>query len=191
MRCHDKGSVLDILKTPHAMKGDARTPMAQYACESCHGASPDHMNKPPAPGARRTPPAVVFNGDRKSPPAVINKVCLTCHENGLRMNWQGSQHQSNDLACTDCHQLHTTQGPMVTREKQPFTCFKCHAEQRALTLQYSHHPMPRGQGRLLRLPQPARRAWAEAAQGSSCHRRLLQLPCREARSVPVGTPAGS
>jgi DmsE family decaheme c-type cytochrome len=144
MRCHDKGTPLNILRTAHSMKGDSRTPFAQHACESCHGASPDHMSKPPGPGGRRTSPTVVFKGDRKSPPEVINKVCLTCHENGLRMNWTGSQHQSNDIACTDCHTLHTTSDPMLTKDAQPQTCFKCHSEQRADTLKYSHHPIREG-----------------------------------------------
>ncbi len=144
MRCHDKGTPLNILNTKHAMTGDSRTPFAQHACESCHGASPDHMGKPPAAGERRVSPAVVFKGDRKSAPDVINKVCLTCHENGLRMNWAGSQHQNNDIACTDCHTLHTSDDPMLTRTAQPETCFKCHAEQRADSFQYSHHPIREG-----------------------------------------------
>ncbi len=40
MKCHDEAPVTDILKTPHAVKGDSHTPMAQHGCESCHGASP-------------------------------------------------------------------------------------------------------------------------------------------------------
>jgi DmsE family decaheme c-type cytochrome len=144
MRCHDKGSPLNILKTAHAAKGDSRTPFAQHACESCHGASPEHMGKPPAAGERRISPSVVFKGDRKSPPEAINKVCLTCHENGLRMNWKGSQHQNNDIACTDCHSLHTTNDAMLSKQQQPQVCFNCHAEQRADSFQYSHHPIREG-----------------------------------------------
>ena len=144
MRCHDKGTPLNILKTAHAVKGDERTPFAQHFCESCHGASPDHMGKPPAAGDRRVSPTVVFKGDRKSPAAVINKTCIGCHEDGLRMNWKGSQHYNSEVACTDCHTLHTTSDPMTTKKAQPEVCFKCHAEQRADSLQYSHHPIREG-----------------------------------------------
>ena len=144
MRCHDKGTPLNILNTAHAMKGDSRTPFAQHACETCHGASPDHMGKPPAAGGRRVSPAVVFKGDRKSSPEAINKVCIGCHESGLRMNWKGSQHHNNDVACTDCHTLHTNKDPVLSKDTQPPVCFGCHAEQRADSYQYSHHPIREG-----------------------------------------------
>jgi len=144
MRCHDSGSPLAILKTSHAVKGDSRTPFAQHACESCHGASAEHMGKPPAAGERRVSPAVVFKGDRKSSPDARNKVCLTCHENGLRMNWKGSQHANSDLACNDCHTIHTSKDAVLTKITQPPVCFTCHAEQRADSYQYSHHPIREG-----------------------------------------------
>ncbi len=144
MRCHDKGSPVNILKTAHAVKGDARTPFAQHFCESCHGASAEHMSSPVGADGKRVAPAVVFKGDRKSSPEVINKVCIGCHENGLRMNWQGSQHQGNDLSCVSCHTMHTTTDPMLTKEKQPEVCFNCHAEQRADSFQFSHHPIREG-----------------------------------------------
>jgi len=144
MRCHDSGSPLAVLKTPHAMKGDSRTPFGQHFCESCHGASPDHISKPPKPGERRTPPAVVFKGDRISPPAERAKICLGCHENGLRMNWRGSQHSANDIACNDCHTIHAPKDPLLIKESQPQVCFKCHTEQRAQSAQFSHHPIREG-----------------------------------------------
>ena len=144
MRCHDKGTPLNILNTAHAMKGDSRTPFAQHACESCHGASPEHMGKPPAAGERRISPAVVFKGDRKSPPEVINKTCMTCHENGLRMNWSGSQHANGNIACTDCHTLHTANDGVLSKDTQPTKCFGCHSEQRADSYKFSHHPIREG-----------------------------------------------
>jgi len=144
MRCHDKGSPMNILRTAHAVKGDARTPFAQHYCESCHGASPEHMSSPNGNNGKRSLPAVVFKGENKSSPEVINKVCMGCHENGLRMNWKGSQHQSNDIACVDCHTLHTTSDPMLTKQAQPDTCFKCHSEQRSDSYQFSHHPIREG-----------------------------------------------
>jgi len=144
MRCHDKGSPLAVLRTAHAVKGDSRTPFAQHACESCHGASPDHMGKPPAAGERRTAPAVVYKGDRTAPAAVRNKMCLACHENGLRMNWQGSQHETADIACTNCHTIHTTDDHVLSKPTQPGVCFNCHSEQRGQTYQFSHHPIREG-----------------------------------------------
>ncbi|MBF0562039.1 MAG: DmsE family decaheme c-type cytochrome [Alphaproteobacteria bacterium] len=144
MRCHDSPPVTDILKTAHAVKGDSRTPFGQHGCESCHGASPEHLDSHPAEGQKRTSPAVVYKGAAISPPEVRTKMCLSCHESGLRMNWKGSQHQSNDIACNDCHVIHTLKDPMKNRDMQPQKCFTCHADRRAESYLYSHHPIREG-----------------------------------------------
>jgi DmsE family decaheme c-type cytochrome len=144
LRCHDSGPALQILRTAHAVTGDARTPFAQHACESCHGASPEHVASHPAPGEKRAAPSVIYKGERISSVAERNKVCITCHQGNARMNWQGSQHQSNDIACNSCHTLHTVSDAVRSKETQPQVCFKCHGEQRADSYQYSHHPIREG-----------------------------------------------
>jgi DmsE family decaheme c-type cytochrome len=143
LRCHDQAPVTHVLQTPHAMQGDARTPFAAHACESCHGASPQHMAAPPQ-GQKRIPPAVVFAGPNASPPEERNKVCIGCHESGLRMNWQGSQHATNDVACVNCHTVHAIKDKVLVKASQPPVCFTCHVEQRAQSFQYSHHPIREG-----------------------------------------------
>ena len=60
------------------------------------------------------------------------------------MNWEGSPHQRNDVACTSCHTIHATKDPVLARATQPETCFSCHAEQRAESMEFSHHPMREG-----------------------------------------------
>jgi hypothetical protein len=57
-RCHDEtdpGGVLNMLKSKHAMRGDARTPFADKACATCHGDSEDHMKAPPEGQERASP----------------------------------------------------------------------------------------------------------------------------------------
>ena len=144
MKCHDQAPVTDILKTPHAVKGDSHTPFAQHDCETCHGASPQHLNSHPVKGEKRTSPTVVFKGPAISSVADRNKVCLSCHENGLRMNWQGSQHESNEVACNTCHTIHVTKDPVLSKATQPEKCFTCHAQQRAESFELSHHPIREG-----------------------------------------------
>ena len=60
------------------------------------------------------------------------------------MNWQGSQHQTNDKACTDCHTIHVAKDPILVKASQPKLCFTCHAEQRADANKFSHHPIIEG-----------------------------------------------
>lgn len=60
------------------------------------------------------------------------------------MNWQGSQHQTNDIACNDCHTIHVTKDPVLVKLTQPEKCFTCHAEQRSDSFKFSHHPIREG-----------------------------------------------
>jgi DmsE family decaheme c-type cytochrome len=143
IRCHDQPPVTLVLRSPHAVKGDPSTPFAAHACETCHGASPEHMAAP-AQGQKRVPPAVVFKGPNSSPLDVRTGVCLTCHQGGLRMTWQGSQHQSNDVACNNCHTVHAEKDPILVKISQSPVCFTCHMEQRADSLRNSHHPIREG-----------------------------------------------
>ena len=146
MKCHDQAPVTEILKTPHDVKGDGRTPFGQdsHDCETCHGASPQHIHSHPAAGEKRESPTVVFKGPNASPVEKRNEVCIGCHENGLRMNWQGSQHQNNEVACVSCHTVHAAKDPVLVKASQPEKCFSCHAEQRAQSFMYSHHPIREG-----------------------------------------------
>jgi DmsE family decaheme c-type cytochrome len=139
LKCHgNEPEVSPILRTPHAVKGDSHTPFAQEGCESCHGDSGAHVQ------SRSNKPAVIFKGPNISPVAVRNAQCLTCHESGMRMNWQGSTHDRNDIACTNCHTLHKAKDPVLVKMTQPEKCFTCHAEQRAESYKYSHHPIREG-----------------------------------------------
>jgi DmsE family decaheme c-type cytochrome len=120
------------------VRGDQHSPFAQNGCESCHGDTSKHV------ASRDNEPGIVFKGKNKSPVAERNAQCLTCHQAGLRMNWQGSQHQGNDIACNDCHTVHIAKDPVLVKATQPEKCFTCHAEQRADSFKFSHHPIREG-----------------------------------------------
>ena len=139
LTCHGADpKVTAILQSPMAVKGDPHTPFARGGCQTCHGPSPDHVS------GKVLHPDIVFQGPNRSPVAVRNQVCLDCHQAGLRMNWQGSQHARNDIACTDCHTAHAAKDPILVKITQPFKCFTCHAEQRSDSFQYTHHPIREG-----------------------------------------------
>ena len=60
------------------------------------------------------------------------------------MQWTGSQHESQDVTCTSCHQVHTPHDTVRDRMTQTETCFSCHKEQRAQSNRASHHPILEG-----------------------------------------------
>ncbi len=140
LKCHDELPVTLIYQTPHAQQADPNTPSAQHECESCHGASPQHIPRPPE-GKEKPAPTIVFGQQSNTPVAQQNQQCLDCHQQGLRMHWQGSQHQSADLACASCHKIHIKKDNVLIRQNQADVCFTCHSEQRAQLHRRSRHPI--------------------------------------------------
>ncbi len=140
LRCHDEAPYNLILKTKHGVKGDPRTPAANHGCESCHGASPEHI----ATKGKSAKPAVVFSGPDASPADVRNQACQACHKGGERMKWRGSQHEANEVACNNCHTVHADKDPVLSKATEFEKCFTCHSEQRAESFQISHHPVREG-----------------------------------------------
>jgi DmsE family decaheme c-type cytochrome len=138
-KCHDESwpkPILSIYQTRHGVKADGRTP----GCQSCHGASDSHLKNP------GSSPDVVFSANSKNASSAQdrNAVCLTCHEAGKRTHWDGSKHQSENLACTNCHAVHTPNDKVLSKATQPEVCFACHKTERAQTHRISTHPLAAG-----------------------------------------------
>ncbi|HET6603173.1 MAG TPA: DmsE family decaheme c-type cytochrome [Xanthomonadaceae bacterium] len=146
-RCHDESDpfpVLSILKTRHAVMADPDTPFAREACVTCHGASAAHMEAP-ADAAERAAPDIVYDGAHASTAAEQSGVCVDCHAGGDRTHWRGSAHESEEVACSSCHVIHTGNDPVLATETQPDTCFQCHKRQRAETRRPFTHPIREGE----------------------------------------------
>lgn len=141
-RCHGEDEeypVLAIGKTKHGTIADARTP----SCTSCHGESETHINKPT--GMKERPrPDRVFGKKTNVSAATQNQACLTCHQGGKRIHWQGSTHSSRDTTCTSCHQVHTGHDKVRDKTTQAEVCFACHKEQRVQINRPSRHPIREG-----------------------------------------------
>jgi len=149
LKCHDESPVNNIFQTPHAQRADSRTPFASHDCETCHGASPDHVKiEPPNKTDKRNPAQVVFGKKSRNYPvssaADQNKACLGCHESGLRMHWRGSQHEVADVPCSNCHTIHATKDPVLVKTTQTDVCFVCHTDKRAQMHRFSRHPIREG-----------------------------------------------
>jgi DmsE family decaheme c-type cytochrome len=135
--CHTP--VLSIYQTRHGVKADSRTP----GCQSCHGESQGHLSQGPG-----TKPDVVFGAKSKnlSDSDARNGACLSCHEKGVlpRTHWDGSQHASRGVACTNCHTLHEVQDKVMVKTTQAEVCYNCHKSERAQSHYISTHPIAVG-----------------------------------------------
>lgn len=149
-RCHDENEikpVLSIYQTKHGVKADLRTP----SCQSCHGESEKHLKGDPSQKGRAAPD-ILFGNKKGSSGSYLptdatlqNNACLTCHnKDAKRSHWEGSTHQSRDVACASCHEVHNAHDKVRDKRSQPEVCFTCHKEQRAQINKPSHHPIPEG-----------------------------------------------
>jgi DmsE family decaheme c-type cytochrome len=123
--CH---SVEPFFRTKHARREDSRTPFAGLQCEACHGPGGKHVKG--MSSGELVPITTTFGPKSKQTAAEQNKPCLGCHERDSRVAWKGSQHESNDVACASCHQLHTARDRMLSAGGQAERCLTCHIRQR-------------------------------------------------------------
>lgn len=140
--CHDEDSpfpVYPIYKTKHAQPADKRTPFAGLQCEACHGPGEKHAQWV-QPGEQQAP--ILAFGKRSTLTALQqNQICLECHNGQQRIAWHSSVHESNDVACTDCHKIHTVHDPALSAKTQSIVCYQCHKKVRSDFLKPSVHPV--------------------------------------------------
>ncbi len=147
-KCHDESEnkpLLSIYQTRHGVKADGRSP----TCQSCHGESDKHLAGGKGAGnASRPAPDIVFKTKTTLNTATDGgqqaQACLTCHQGGKRTHWDGSQHQSRDVACGSCHSVHVKSDPVLAKRTQPEVCFTCHKTEKAQVHRTSTHPLDAG-----------------------------------------------
>ncbi|WP_284614832.1 DmsE family decaheme c-type cytochrome [Aquabacterium humicola] len=148
LECHDTDSdtatytTNGIFKSKHAQRGHAGTPFGKggLQCEACHGPGGRHS----ASGSKKKLTTISFRPDSFLPVAERNAACLQCHQADRRSAWHDGPHARGDVACTDCHKLHTGNDPVKAKASQPEVCFACHKAQRADFHKASAHPVKAG-----------------------------------------------
>ncbi len=123
----------------HGTKGDSRAPASTAGCNTCHGDGAAHIKA----GGGRGVGGIINPGSKSLASDAKNSVCLTCHQKG-RISWQGSKHQTNDVACSSCHSMHQGRDKVLSKATQTEVCFTCHKTQRAETNRASTHPVRAG-----------------------------------------------
>jgi DmsE family decaheme c-type cytochrome len=121
----------------HVVDSDAKRGWQGRVCESCHGPGQAHTEGPSADNIRN--PA-------KLTAAATDKICLNCHLNQpTQIGHLESSHAGNQIACTACHQMHTSQ-PLVVRKAEATNklCASCHLNEWAQFQRPFHHKLPEG-----------------------------------------------
>jgi DmsE family decaheme c-type cytochrome len=137
--CHEEKPG-QLMHTTHGETADARTPMAQQACESCHGPGQIHAES----SGKELGGMIAFGAKSGVAEQTQNGQCLSCHQDTNRMHWQGSVHETEDLACSSCHSVHQPDAIMA-KATEAEVCSSCHWQVRADIHKASAHPIRSGQ----------------------------------------------
>lgn len=135
LMCHRKSqAVMDLFDGVHGDANVKGSPMADLQCEACHGPMGKHNR-----GGKE--PMITFGQGSPVPTDKQNSVCMSCHNDDQRMAWKGNHHDNADVACSDCHSVHTGHDPISDRAKEVEVCTACHTQQKADLHKRSSHPI--------------------------------------------------
>ena len=145
--CHDEDNeypIFPLFKTKHAVGADPRAPFggANNKCESCHGPGSIHIKA--KKDEKRGGTIINFGKAAWTPVKDQNEKCLSCHQTHQRIEWKGSTHEFNQLACASCHSIHVAKDPVLDRTKQSRVCLTCHKSEESELHLRSRHPVREG-----------------------------------------------
>ena len=128
--CHSGEIIQIMLKGPHGNKKNPDTPFSKRGCESCHGPGSFHISR--AHGGKGFPKVIIFGTGEHVPTDKQLDSCLHCHAEKMGedegMKWRGSVHGEEDMTCSECHKLHSTENAMADKQQQADSCYSCHDE---------------------------------------------------------------
>jgi len=133
--CHE-ATVTAFKETIHGKKGFEMR--SSHACETCHGPGKAHVDAGGGRGSMKNPATL--------PKEEKSAICLTCHDRGTKLMWEGSTHDTRGLACQDCHSVHKPMAAEAQLKASSETelCFSCHKEKKSQFFRASHHPLREG-----------------------------------------------
>jgi DmsE family decaheme c-type cytochrome len=112
-------------------------------CEGCHGPGGAHVE---AGGGRGVGGIISFRAETKESRERENAVCLSCHSGSQRMHWNGSAHDSRELACSSCHKVmeSLSEHALLNHRDEVDTCSGCHLIQHSRLFRNAHMPVREG-----------------------------------------------
>ena len=131
--CH-ADSIDAYSKTVHGLtfQHGAKGALQARDCQACHGPRSEHVADPDD--------SLKFSTEQYS------AVCLQCHQDGGRMQWQNSQHKTGEVGCVSCHTLmkKVSDKGLLTKADEPSVCYSCHSNVKGQMNKASHHPVKEG-----------------------------------------------
>lgn len=144
LSCHENERAYAIFATAHGNPGDPHSPFGagQLQCEACHGPGGAHAAR--VRRGRQRPPVIRFGAGSATPVVEQNAQCLACHEIRIGTSWHPGAHAASEVACADCHSVHSEHDAVVAAPTQPDVCYNCHVIERAQELRPFVHPLHEG-----------------------------------------------
>ena len=135
--CHDEQEK-SYLDSPHGKASNPRAPAALHQCETCHGPGEKHLDDPTV--------GTTIRKFSKMAPRDVTAVCLSCHTGSPHTAWQGSAHDTRNMACTTCHSVHSPKSDTahLKATSEIELCATCHRVQAAKFKRAAHMPLPEG-----------------------------------------------
>ena len=144
VKCHDV-EARHFSGTLHAkiFRENPKNELEARVCEACHGPGSLHA---PRDNHKIRENLVGYTKEWGTPVAEQNAMCMNCHKGGERMHWPGSAHETNKIACSDCHNAMArfSASGLLRNASISETCQNCHGQQRAEFQKRSHMPLPEG-----------------------------------------------
>jgi DmsE family decaheme c-type cytochrome len=113
----------------------------KLGCEACHGPGGEHVSE----GGGKIG-VLGFRAEGTTETERENGACLSCHSGNQRLYWDGSVHETRDVACTSCHSSHDPKSDrhQLIKSTEMDTCASCHLIQRSRQFRNSRMPVREG-----------------------------------------------
>lgn len=136
--CHE-GESNSLRATLHGKAANVRTPAGRtgQSCETCHGPGGKHVDSGDKADIRRF---TAMNARD------VNATCLSCHNKGSHVNWQGGVHDARNLSCASCHSVHNAKSEKAQLKTVTAlqTCEACHKQEAMKVKKSGHMPLREG-----------------------------------------------
>ncbi len=133
LTCHESAGTPAFQHSAHAK--------SNQSCATCHQRVAEHAAAQTAGQTDGPVPTLKTLTARE-----INDTCLECHEKNQQANYVSSMHDRRNVACTECHGVHSFKSnkAQLKTTTDTETCVRCHKSERAKSMRASHHPVREG-----------------------------------------------